>query len=91
MGICGSKDSKNVLEPICPTHPDHLSIEAQFAQLLNVKHPNNLNHKYSHMYKVDPDSVCGEGIKRTCGYISKVPIEEIKKKRLEFWGRAILT
>ena len=92
MGICGStNESKGGLEAICPNDPEHVSIENQFAQLLNVKNPNNLNHKYTHLYKVDENSMVGTGIKRTHAYISKVPIEEIRKKRLEFWGSQILT
>ena len=87
MGVCGTKDSKSVLDPVCPTDPDHMSIEKQFGPLIDPKHPNNLNHKYSHLYKVDLNMVIGEGIKRTCGYVSRVPIEEIRKKRLEFWGK----
>lgn len=88
MGVCGSKNESNgSLEAICPRDPDHLAIENQFASLLNIKNPNNLNHKYSHLYKVDENTFVGTGIKRTHAYISKVSMEEIKKKRLEFWGR----
>lgn len=87
MGICGSKtENKSGLEAICPNDPEHVSIENQYSTLLNIKNPNNLNHKYSHLYKVDENTMVGTGIKRTYSYISKVSIEDLRKKRLEFWG-----
>jgi hypothetical protein len=88
MGVCGSK-KESAVEAICPTDPEHMGIENQFASLLNIKNPNNLNHKYSHLYKVDEIVMVGVGIKRTNAYISKVTIEELKKKRLEFWGSPV--
>ena len=90
MGACGAKtDNKQAIEAICPIDPDHVAVENQYRDLLRIENPNNLNHKYSFMYKVEKEQMIGTGIKRTYGYKSKVPIEEIRKKRQEFWGRLL--
>lgn len=89
MGMCGSKnESQSMFDAICPNDEDHLSIEQDYQDYLKPSHPQNLNNKYQHLYKVDTSLQTGQGIKKTYGYISKVSIEEIKKKRIEFWGEA---
>lgn len=90
MGVCGSNtkgSSGTPLSAICPETMQHLNIERQFANLMDVKDSNNLNQRYLYMYKVDEKVKIGQGIRKTHGYISRVPLEVIKKKRAEFWGR----
>lgn len=51
--------------------------------------PNNVNFKYTYLYKVDDAHTIGSGIKKTYQYASRVPIEALKKKREEFWGKTL--
>jgi len=52
---------------------------------LSLDDPHNVNHKYSYLYKPIKEQFVNKGIKKTHAYISCVTVEEIKKKRLEFW------
>ena len=74
-------------EQVCPTHPDHGLLEQDVLPLLRIENENNLNKRYTYLYKVDPNRKTGKDIKVTYGYDSRVPLEELKKKRQEFWGR----
>lgn len=74
-------------EQVCPTHDDHKLFEIEVTPLLQIKNPNNLNNRYTYMYKVDESNFVGKDIKKTHAYISRIPLTEIKKRREEFWGR----
>jgi len=70
---------------VSPQGDNHLQIENEFKIYLSLDNPHNVNHKYSYLYKPDKEQFTNRGIKRTHAYTSCVTIEEIKKKRLEFW------
>jgi len=74
-------------EQVCPNHPDHGLLEQDVLPLLRVDNDLNLNKRYTYLYKVDPNKKVGKDIKMTYGYDSRVSLEELKKKRQEFWGR----
>ena len=82
-----SSEERQLLEQICPSHPDHGLLEQELLPLLSVKNPNNLNNRYTYLYKVDEKQTVGKGIKLTNGYASRVPMPVLQKKRQEFWGR----
>ena len=85
MGSCGGT-ARLPIEEICPNEPNHQDLEKMYFSHLSVKHANNLNNKYSYLYRVDETIKVGKNIRETAGYFSKVPLEEIRKKRKEFWG-----
>lgn len=89
MGVCGSSSKKDMFSQVCPSDPDHLSIERQYEEQFKPTHPSNLNKKYDYLYKVDESQTVGKNIKKTAGYFSKVPVEIIHKKRKEFWETRI--
>ena len=76
-------------EAVCPTDADHMELESAFDVLLQIKHPNNLNNRYTYMYKVDETKFVGKDLRRTNAYISRIPLEMIKKRREEFWETRI--
>ena len=75
---------------VSPQGDNHVQIENEFSIYLSLDNCHNVNHKYSYLYKPIKEQFTNKGIKRTHAYISCVPIEEIKKKRLEFWGKIAL-
>ncbi len=82
-----SSEERQLLEQICPSHPDHGLLEQELLPLLSVKNPNNLNNRYTYLYKVDEKEIVGKGIKATHGYASRVLMPVLQKKRQEFWGK----
>ena len=80
---------ESIFDPICPTDEFHRKIEEDYRYLLEPSHHLNVNYRYDYLYKVDTTQHVGKGIKKTYGYISKVPIEEIKRRRVEFWETRI--
>lgn len=72
---------------VCPTHPEHILVERDVVNLQTMRDPNNVNFKYTYLYKVDDTKFIGSDIKKTYQYASRVPIEALHKKRAEFWGR----
>ena len=80
---------RQLYDQVCPTHADHMLFESEVAPLLQIKNPNNLNNRYTYMYKVDETKFVGKDIRRTNAYISRIPLEEIKKRREEFWGNLL--
>lgn len=81
---------REVYGQVCPTHGDHMLFESEVTPLLQIKNANNLNNRYTYMYKVDESKMVGKDIKKTNAYASRIPLEELKKKRKEFWGRTLL-
>lgn len=73
-------------ELVCPNDPDHAILEQDLRPLLAIDHDNNLNQRYKHLYQVDQKNKVGANIKKTFAYKSRVPLEEIKKIRNQFWG-----
>jgi len=84
MGLCSSSKTSH-RDVISPQGDNHQQIETEFAIYLNLDNPHNVNHKYSYLYKPLKESFIGKGIKRTHAYVATVPLEEIRKKRDEFW------
>lgn len=76
-----------LLEKVCPNNPDYAMVENELLPILQIDNVQNLNHRYSHLYKVDGQKFIGNHIKKTYAYSSRVPIEEIRRVRQEFWGR----
>lgn len=77
---------RELYNQVCPTHEDHMLFEGEVTPLLQIKNPNNLNHRYTYMYKVDETKFVGKDIKKTHAYASRIPLDQLKKKRNEFWG-----
>lgn len=77
---------RQLYNQVCPTHPDHQLVERDVVPLLTMRDPNNVNYKYTYLYKVDDTKHIGNDIKKTYQYASRVPLEALKKKREEFWG-----
>ena len=85
MGLCSSSRTAH-RDVISPQGDNHAQIEIEFASLLNLENPHNINHKYIYLYKAVPDAWVGRTIKKTHAYVSFVSLQEIRKKREEFWG-----
>lgn len=52
-----------------------------------MRDPNNVNFKYTYLYKVDDTKFIGSDIKKTYQYASRLPLDALHKKRAEFWGK----
>jgi hypothetical protein len=89
MGLCSSSRTAN-RDVISPQGDNHAQIEIEFASLLNLDNPHNINHKYNYLYKAVPDAWVGRTIKKTHAYVSFVSLQEIRKKREEFWGKFLI-
>jgi hypothetical protein len=89
MGLCSSSRTAH-RDVISPQGDNHAQIEIEFASLLNLENPHNINHKYIYLYKAVPDAWVGRTIKKTHAYVSFVSLQEIRKKREEFWGKFLI-
>jgi len=58
--------------------------ELESMNVPNVSN-NNVNQRYSQYFEIIRDKHSGTGLKRTLAYISKIPKEEIDRKRAEYW------
>ena len=76
---------QSLLDQICPNTSEHGLWENDLAPLLLINHPENLNLRYSYLYTMIDNKYVGANIKRTYQYASRVPMEELIKKRNEFW------
>lgn len=86
MGICSSnREVTNHVQVVAPQNSEHAAIEAQYGAILNPDHDKNLNKQYKYLYNVLKNETVGQGIKKTPGYESKVPLDKILAKRQEFW------
>jgi len=85
MGSACSANPNNALAVVEPTNEYDSAINAELAPFLALESPYNINHKYAHFFKVIRAEFVGSGIKKTHGYKSKLPLEEVYKKRVEFW------
>jgi len=84
MGLCSSSRTAH-RDVISPAGENHAQIELEFASLLNLENPHNINHKYIYLYKPVHDAWVGKSIKKTHAYVSFCSLVEIRKKREEFW------
>lgn len=81
---CGSSTGTNV-SAITPTSEYHAAINAELAPFLSLESPYNINHKYNHFFILSKSEEVGTGIRKTNAYKSKLPLEEVQAKRVEFW------
>ena len=84
MGSACTKSSEN--QVMQPQNNIELAINSEFTPFLRIDHPFNVNHKYSAFYTYLKNEFSGSGIKKTHAYRTKLTMEEVKKKRDEFWG-----
>src|SRR3990167_1557551 len=48
-----------LLEKVCPNNPDYQMVENELMPILQIENVQNLNHRYSHLYKVDAQKFVG--------------------------------
>jgi len=83
---CGKSSTLSIINP---TSEYHAAINAELAPFLSITSPYNVNHKYAHFFKIIKDQKTGAGIKQTHPYISKLTLQEIQAKRVEFWDTRV--
>jgi len=81
----GCFKNANPQSVINPVNQVQTAINQELTPFLSLDNPYNVNHKYGLFFDIIRDKSSGTGIKHTLAYRSKIPINEIEKKRIEFW------
>ncbi|EWS73310.1 C2 domain protein (macronuclear) [Tetrahymena thermophila SB210] len=81
-GACTKSNDQQVGNPV--SQQDQL-VNHEFAPILNVNHPFNVNKKYESVSEIIRDQYTGTGIKKTHAYRTTLTKQELEKKRQEFW------
>lgn len=62
---CSSSQSVQTVPNIPPHHLNKVSLSSwQLMALAQISHPLNINRKYEHIIKVDPDKEVGFGFRK---------------------------